>query len=161
MGSCITCQKAVEIYLDYLFPERLIAIKAKNYATRFPKVAMIIEVFAAVILGLIKIFTIPIMIVSSSVLLLLQAAIKGCMCRGQEALSYLAAWGINLLVLALLVIMIFAFVITAPPEAVFFSLCLGVSIGVSSTLLQIHKRLFPILPSPTPPPSTPLENKSK
>ncbi|WP_155244787.1 DUF5422 family protein [Chlamydia pecorum] len=103
--TCQTCQNGANLYLNYLFPERLIATKAQNYAMRYPKVAMIIEVFAAVILGLIKIFTIPIMIVSSSVLLLLQAAIKGCMCRGQEALSYLAAWGINLLVLALLVIM--------------------------------------------------------
>lgn len=158
--TCQTCQNSASLYLNYLFPERLIATKAQNYAMRYPKVAMTIEVLASVVLGVLKILTIPIMAISASALLLLQAAIKGCMRKGQEALSYLTAWGINLLVLAFLVIMIFA-AITVPPEAVFFSLCLGVSLGASSTLLQIHKRLFPVLDTPPPPSPIPVENKSE
>ncbi|WP_201456765.1 DUF5422 family protein [Chlamydia sp. 17-3921] len=143
MSSCTTCKNGASLYLDHLFPERLIANKSQKCTARYPKIAMIIEVLASVILGSFKILTIPMVAASVVVLIPIQAMIKCIYKRScKEALPYLAAWGINLLVIALLVVSIFA-MISVPPEAVFFVICLGVSLGASATLLQVHKRLFP------------------
>ncbi|BAE81483.1 conserved hypothetical protein [Chlamydia felis Fe/C-56] len=136
------CKKSAQIYFDCTFPERVVARHCQDKAKLYPKTAMAIEVFVAVIFGTIKIITFPLATFSAMGLLPLTCAVKGISSRScAHFLAYLGAWFISLLVSALIISAIFGLVMIAP-EAVFFMIGVCGAAGASATLLNIHRELF-------------------
>ncbi|SPN73577.1 hypothetical protein C10C_0408 [Chlamydia serpentis] len=143
MGFKSICKQGAQLYLDDIFPERMLARKMQKHAERYPKTAIAIEILVSVILGLLKVLLIPCASAYACASLPLRAlfnCIKTKSC--QNLPSYCMAWIFNLMTIAITVGLIFS-LIFIPPPVVFVSLGILISLTTSASLFQTHKNLFP------------------
>lgn len=144
------CKESSQIYFDSTFPERILARRCQNKAEQYPKTAMAIEVFAAVVFGTIKIITFPLMTLSNLLSIPLTFIITAIRSRDcSQALSYFTAWVMSLLISAVIICTVFGLVMISP-QVVFFMIGVFGALGASATLLNIHRELFPVRSLQTP-----------
>ncbi|AAD18586.1 hypothetical protein CpB0458 [Chlamydia pneumoniae TW-183] len=155
MGFKNICKQGSQLYLNGIFPERILARKLKNCAKSYPRTALTIEVLVSSVLGALKVILIPCASTYAALTLPLRAlfnAIKTKSC--QHLASYAMAWLLHILTIAVIIGLVFSLVFI-PPPVVFISLGLLMSVTTSVTLFQVHKNLFPPYEPPPSRPHTP------
>ncbi|WP_100934812.1 DUF5422 family protein [Candidatus Chlamydia corallus] len=161
MGFKNICKQGSQLYLDDIFPERVLARKLKNCAERYPKTALAIEVLVSTILGALKVILIPCSAAYGCATLPIRALFNSIKTRScQHLSSYCMAWLFQLLTIAITAALVFS-LIFIPPAVVFISLGILMSVTTSASLFQIHKNLFPQhrpVPTPSEPPTPTLSS---
>lgn len=146
MKSSKICCQASAVYLDFAFPERVVARALEGKAKQYPKIAIGLEVIASVFLGATKILVLPLASFSGVFLFPLRGIMQ-IFTTGKisSVAPYLLASLIALLVSALLIATLFCSILVAP-EIVFILIGVLGAVCMSTTLLQMHEGLF--APSP-------------
>lgn len=136
------CHQAGDVYLNFAFPERVLARSLGGRAKRYPKVAMGVEVTLAVFLGVAKLLILPLASLSGIILFPLRGLIQ-VFSTGKlsSATPYLLASLIALFVSAILVAALFCTILIAP-EVVFIMVGVLGALFMSTSLLQMHEELF-------------------
>ncbi|MBQ8498470.1 DUF5422 family protein [Chlamydia sp.] len=151
MPPTTTPIKGSDRFLNFVFPERMVAAYMSPLAQKHPKAALSIASLAGFTLGLLKLVTFPVLCTVGLFVFPIKGLISCLLHKTIDACSgYILATFLSLLSLALIVVGIVSCV-TWAPGFIFPMISISMALATTETCFQIYSHLFPALEHRTSP----------